>query len=233
LFNRLTQSRAAIVSNIPGTTRDRREGKGFIAGLPMNVIDTGGLDDRGVVSLSIQEQVCSAMQHADVVLFLIDAKTGLTALDQHFAKWLREQIQKQATLSLCASLDAADVNSELGAVRVRPQSPVFPKKVIVVANKTEGAHLNDRVLDIVSESYRLGFEDPLLISATHGEGMSELATMLIELAKARGFQDDVSAPTVVAETVVDDDLVVDGEQREVFMDRTIQLAIMGRPNVGE
>ena len=57
LFNRLTRTRKAIVSSVPGTTRDRREGRGYLAGLPLQVIDTGGLDDRGEVSVHIQEQV--------------------------------------------------------------------------------------------------------------------------------------------------------------------------------
>ena len=47
LFNRITKTRQAIVSNIPGTTRDRKEGKGYLAGLPLSLVDTGGLDSSG------------------------------------------------------------------------------------------------------------------------------------------------------------------------------------------
>jgi hypothetical protein len=92
LFNRLTRSKMAIVSNVPGTTRDRREGLGHIAGLPLNLIDTGGLDDRGAVSLSIQAQVEAAFATTDVVLFILDARQGVTALDEHFAQWLRRRL---------------------------------------------------------------------------------------------------------------------------------------------
>ena len=57
LFNRLTKSKLAIVTEIPGTTRDRKEGRGNLAGLDFKIIDTGGLDDRGAVSVEIQNQV--------------------------------------------------------------------------------------------------------------------------------------------------------------------------------
>jgi len=91
LFNRLTGKRLAIVDNIPGVTRDRREGDGSIAGLDFTVIDTAGLDDAGDGSLEarMREQTERALDDADVALFLIDARAGVTPLDEHFADWLR------------------------------------------------------------------------------------------------------------------------------------------------
>ena len=91
LFNRLTGKRLAIVDNIPGVTRDRREGDGGIAGLDFTVIDTAGLDDAGDGSLEarMREQTERALDDADVALFLIDARAGVTPLDEHFADWLR------------------------------------------------------------------------------------------------------------------------------------------------
>ncbi|MAF96501.1 MAG: ribosome biogenesis GTPase Der [Rhodospirillaceae bacterium] len=91
LFNRLTGKRLAIVDNIPGVTRDRREGGGGIAGLDFTVIDTAGLDDGGGDSLEarMREQTERALDDADVALFLIDARAGVTPLDEHFADWLR------------------------------------------------------------------------------------------------------------------------------------------------
>jgi GTP-binding protein len=89
----------AIVSSIPGTTRDRREGKGFLAGLPLNVIDTGGLDNRGVVSKFIQQQVEKSFADSDVILLLVDGRAGLTSLDEHFAKWLRKTVQPKKPLA--------------------------------------------------------------------------------------------------------------------------------------
>ena len=91
LFNRLTGKRLAIVDNIPGVTRDRREGDGGIAGLDFTVIDTAGLDDAGDGSLEarMREQTERALDDANVALFLIDARAGVTPLDEHFADWLR------------------------------------------------------------------------------------------------------------------------------------------------
>ena len=90
LFNRLTKSKQAIVTEVPGTTRDRKESKGLIGELEFNVMDTGGLDDRGAVCVDIQKHVYTAVQRSHLILFVVDAQEGLTALDSHFAKWLRK-----------------------------------------------------------------------------------------------------------------------------------------------
>lgn len=91
LFNRLCGKRLAIVDRTPGVTRDRREGLGGIAGLDFTVIDTAGLDNAGDDSLEarMREQTERALDDADVALFLIDARAGVTPLDEHFADWLR------------------------------------------------------------------------------------------------------------------------------------------------
>jgi GTP-binding protein len=91
LFNRLTGKRLAIVDDTPGVTRDRREGDGGIAGLDFTIIDTAGLDDATDESLEarMREQTERAVADADVALFLIDARAGVTPLDEHFAGWLR------------------------------------------------------------------------------------------------------------------------------------------------
>lgn len=90
----MTKSSQAIVTEVPGTTRDRKEATGNLAGLDFTVIDTGGLDDRGAISLEIQSQVKYAVASADIILFVIDAKVGMTALDSHFASWLRKSMGK-------------------------------------------------------------------------------------------------------------------------------------------
>lgn len=92
LFNRLIGSNMAIVSPVPGTTRDRREGKGNLAGLQFNVVDTGGLDNRGAVSLQIQQQVQHSFQHSHVMLFMVDSKVGVTSVDEHFIRWMRVKL---------------------------------------------------------------------------------------------------------------------------------------------
>jgi GTPase len=91
LFNRLTGKHHAIVDDTPGVTRDRREGDGSIGDLKFRLIDTAGLEDAYDDSLEarMRQQTEIAFDEADVALFLIDGRSGLTPLDEHFAQWLR------------------------------------------------------------------------------------------------------------------------------------------------
>ncbi len=91
LFNRLVGARHALVDDEPGVTRDRREGKGKLGDLSFTVIDTAGLGDADRDSLSgkMQAQTAAAMAQADVVLFLVDARAGVTADDCAFAALVR------------------------------------------------------------------------------------------------------------------------------------------------
>ncbi|KDO28173.1 hypothetical protein SPRG_06221 [Saprolegnia parasitica CBS 223.65] len=92
LFNRLTKSRRAIVHNVPGTTRDRRFGIGYLAGMEFDVIDTGGLADAPTGSLEqgMLSQTERALHEANLILFLVDGREGITEIDKHFARWLRK-----------------------------------------------------------------------------------------------------------------------------------------------
>ena len=91
LFNRLTHSRAALVADLPGLTRDRIYGDGKIGNRPYMVVDTGGLsgDEKDIAGL-MAEQARQAMQEADVILFLVDGRGGLTAGDEQIAAYLRQ-----------------------------------------------------------------------------------------------------------------------------------------------
>jgi len=179
LFNRLVGQRLALVDDTPGVTRDRREGNARLADLEFHVIDTAGLEELHDDSLSarMRRQTDRAVGDADVVLFVIDARTGITPLDKHFADWLR-----------------------------RSKTPV-----VLLANKAEG-----RVGTGGSyEAFELGLGTPIAISAEHGEGLADLYAALAPLAPAA--EPDRTTPGAAAE---------DTEHR-------IQLAIVGRPNVGK
>jgi GTP-binding protein len=91
LFNRLVGKRLALVDDTPGVTRDRREGEGRIADLDFLVVDTAGLEDAAAGSLAarMRAQTEAALSSADVVLFMIDARAGVTPEDERFAAWLR------------------------------------------------------------------------------------------------------------------------------------------------
>ena len=91
LFNRLVGKRVALVDDRPGVTRDRREGEGLLFDLKFRVMDTAGFEDQDPQSLPgrMRAQTDAAVREADVALFLIDAREGLTPLDEEIARWLR------------------------------------------------------------------------------------------------------------------------------------------------
>ena len=91
LFNRLVGKKLALVDDRPGVTRDRREGEASLLGLEFKVIDTAGYEDEDPITLPgrMRVQTEAAVRDADVALFLIDAREGLTPLDEEIARWLR------------------------------------------------------------------------------------------------------------------------------------------------
>ena len=90
LFNCLTKSRAALVADEPGLTRDRQYGEGVLDDRSYIVVDTGGLTEKEKgISALMAAQAWQAVTEADVVLFVVDARDGLTAIDQELAQKLR------------------------------------------------------------------------------------------------------------------------------------------------
>ena len=135
LFNRLTRSRDAIVADFPGLTRDRQYGQGRVGRMPYIVVDTGGFEpvkSEGIVK-AMASQAELAIDEANVVIFVCDARSGLTPHDQRIAVRLRQS----------------------------------GRKVILVVNKAEGLSAV-----AAAEFYELGFGEPWLISAAHGQGVN-------------------------------------------------------------
>jgi GTPase len=91
LFNRLVGQKLALVDNEPGVTRDRREGEARLGDLEFTVIDTAGLDEgvKGSLTARMQEQTQTAIALADALMFVIDARAGLTPNDRAFADFAR------------------------------------------------------------------------------------------------------------------------------------------------
>lgn len=112
LFNRLTRSRDALVADYPGLTRDRQYGQAQVEEFPFIVIDTGGIhgNEEGIDAL-MAEQSLMAIAEADAVLFLVDARAGLTSADESIAEYLRKQ---NKTVFLVANkVDGIDADSAI------------------------------------------------------------------------------------------------------------------------
>lgn len=93
LFNRLAGKKLAIVDDTPGVTRDWREAEGHLFDETIRIIDTAGLEEAFDDSIPgrMRRQTEAALASADVVLFVLDGRAGITPLDKHFADWLRRQ----------------------------------------------------------------------------------------------------------------------------------------------
>ena len=112
LFNRLTKTRHAIVSDEAGTTRDRQYGKCEWGNKEFSVVDTGGwvVNSDDIFEEEIRKQVLIAIEECDVILFLVDIKTGVTDLDMEVAEILRRS--KIPTLVVCNKVDSNELRYE-------------------------------------------------------------------------------------------------------------------------
>ena len=220
LFNRLAGKKLALVHDLPGVTRDRKEVTTKLKDLELTVIDTAGYEEApaGQMEERMWQQTRRAIEESDAVLFLFDARAGMLAYDEHFADLVR-----------------------------RSKKPVF-----LLANKCEGRTLEQGIY----EAYKLGLGDPIIFSAEHNIGFDELYLGLKELEEKLAADADKSAGRAGyiaaeagesagrAEEPTEERVPAGkaGEENERDMDedktqslkkRPIQVAIVGRPNVGK
>ena len=96
LFNRLAGRRFALVADTPGVTRDFKEAEAMLRGRAVRLIDTAGLEEAAAESLPGRMRASSeaAVAQADLIVFVIDARAGVSPADSHFAEWLRRQDRK-------------------------------------------------------------------------------------------------------------------------------------------
>ncbi|HET9337154.1 MAG TPA: ribosome biogenesis GTPase Der [Sphingomicrobium sp.] len=168
LFNRLVGKRVALVDDRPGVTRDRREGEGRLFDLTFRVMDTAGFEDQDPQSLPgrMRAQTEAAVREADVALFLIDAREGLTPLDEEIARWLRGH----ATPVVVAANKAEGRDGQQGALEAYALGLGEP--IAISAEHGEGlADLFEVIRPHVEhEHFETEAEE-----AQHGEGPLKLA----------------------------------------------------------
>lgn len=206
LFNRLTKTRDALVADFPGLTRDRKYGQATHAENNFIVVDTGGIDgtEEGI-EVEMAEQSLLAIDEADVVLFLVDARAGLTVADEAIASHLRKQ--NKTTFLVANKTDGIDGDSASAEFYSLALGDVHQ---IAAAHGRGVAALLDRALLPVIE---------------------ELAQELAEDIEQDDVEnDDFDDMIITSEADLD---ALEEEAALPFEDVPIKFALIGRPNVGK
>lgn len=201
LFNVLTKSRDALVADYPGLTRDRKYGRvkfesSDAMAADFIVVDTGGLSgEREELDSHMEKQTLLAVEESDIILFMVDARDGLTPADEVIAESLRRT----------------------------------GKHVKLVVNKIDG--LDART--VASDFYSLGLGDPLSIAASQNRGIQSMLSHVLETfaSNDQHGSDDSDELQDEAEAASSEDAADILE--EEFKDKSIKVAIIGRPNVGK
>lgn len=192
LFNCLTEKRHALVSDIAGTTRDSNLGKVEWEGCSFDLVDTAGIID-GVflakkrpgqltdIDEKTQRQAKAYLEKADILVFIVDNKSGLLPEDKELAKIIK-------------------------------RIPTLKNKILLVANKADSFRSRSEA----AEFNKLGFGEPLLISAASGAGTGDLLEQIIKSLKKQ--------------KLISRNPKIDPEKIE---EQPIKICILGRPNVGK
>jgi GTP-binding protein len=199
LFNRLIGERRAIVGDEPGITRDRIYGEADWNGKPFALVDTGGIvpDDDAVIPANIFKQAGVAIDEAVALIWVVDARKGITPLDEELARLLRGT----------------------------------GKPVLVAANKADATRLESEA----GEFHTFGFAEVFPISAEHGNGIGEMLDALVKRVETRrrGDAETRSSSPGVMEGAAEVSPKGAKAQTNVKTARELNLAIVGRPNVGK
>src|SRR3989338_5411882 len=163
LFNCLAEKHQALISEVPGTTRDSNLNQVSWRGLEFTLVDTGGIldvkknldkpaSDEDDVGIQVERQVLNYLQQADLILFLVDNKTGILPPDKELVLLLKKKVNMD--------------------------------QVVLAANKVDAP--KDRLK--ISEFYRLALGEPLPISAANGSGTGDLLDVVVEKLVSRNSQ---------------------------------------------
>ena len=211
LFNRLIGQRRAIVGDEPGITRDRIYGEANWRTTRFAIVDTGGIvpDDDATIPSNIFKQAGVAIEEASALVWVVDVRKGVTPQDEELARLLRQT----------------------------------GKRVFVAANKADAARLEAEAADF----YRFGFDAVFPISAEHGNGIGDMLDALEE--KLRGPGPTPGSPAAQPgwggsvregstrssrrDAKAQSERVENAEETPALPARELNLAIVGRPNVGK
>jgi GTP-binding protein len=190
LFNRLVGRSRALVDATPGVTRDRIEGEARIGHLTFRAIDTAGLADgpEGSLEARLRRQTEAALAEADLALMLIDAKSGLTALDGHFAAWLRRQDRPVILVAnKCEGLAAESFASEAWGLGLGPPIPISAQNGEGLADLAEAIEERMAAKEAAAASLEAGDAAPeegerplrLVVAGRPNVGKSSLINRLL------------------------------------------------------
>ena len=216
LFNRLTRTRDALVADFPGLTRDRKYGQAHLAGYDFIVIDTGGIDgtEEGVEE-KMAEQSLLAIEEADIVLFLVDARAGLTSADIGIANYLRQR-QNKTTVVVANKVDGIDADSHCAEFYQLSLGEIAQ----IAASQGRGiTSLMEHVLAPFAEQ---------MVETTE-ESAVENADVSSEVTEFDEWDEDFDFSNEEDTALLDEELA----QEQTPDNQNIKIAIVGRPNVGK
>ena len=219
LFNRLTRTRDALVADFPGLTRDRKYGQAHLAGHDFIVIDTGGIDgtEEGVEE-KMAEQSLLAIEEADIVLFLVDARAGLTSADIGIANYLRQR-QNKTTVVVANKVDGIDADSHCAEFYQLGLGEIAQ----IAASQGRGiASLMEQVLTPLAEKMAEDAEKT-------EESSVETTDASSETTEFDEWDEDFDFSNEEDTALLDEELA----QEQTPDNQNIKIAIVGRPNVGK
>ena len=219
LFNRLTRTRDALVADFPGLTRDRKYGHAHLAGHDFIVIDTGGIDgtEEGVEE-KMAEQSLLAIEEADIVLFLVDARAGLTSADIGIANYLRQR-QNKTTVVVANKVDGIDADSHCAEFYQLGLGEIAQ----IAASQGRGiASLMEQVLTPLAEKMAEDAEKT-------EESSVETTDVSSETTEFDEWDEDFDFSNEEDTALLDEELA----QEQTPDKQNIKIAIVGRSNVGK
>tara|TARA_R110000850_G_scaffold276757_2_gene420065 strand:- start:113757 stop:115208 length:1452 start_codon:yes stop_codon:yes gene_type:complete len=206
LFNRLTRSRAALVADFAGLTRDRHYGEGRLGNHAYLVVDTGGFEPiaKEGIMVEMARQTEQAIAEADVVIFLVDARAGINAHDHEIARLLRRAGQRVLlAVNKAEGMKHGSAAAEFYELGLGEPYPI-------------SASHGDGVVDLIDNA--LSFLDDGVADQESGQEASDWTP--------EADENEINDVDVAVEDVAES-----GTEKDKY--HRIKLAIVGRPNVGK